>query len=132
MTLKFNKIYFIIALALLVIETLIAIYLKFGFIRHTFGDYLVVILLYCFIKSFIKTTPLIAAIPVLIFSYIIELLQLVNILGMLNLNNNYLLKLILGSTFQISDLVAYTLGILTVLIIEYTIIFLALKKTNNI
>lgn len=131
MSLQFNKKYLIIALIIFVIEVLIAIYLKYGFIRYTFGDYLVVILLYCFIKSFIKTIPIIVAIPVLIFSYTIELLQLINILGSLNLNNNHLLKFIFGSTFQISDLVAYTLGILTVLIIEYSITRLGLKKTNN-
>ena len=132
MKLQFNKKYLIIALIIFAIEVLIATYLKYGFIRHTFGDYLVVILLYCFIKSFIKTTPIIVAIAVLIVSYAIELLQLINILGALNLNNNHLLKLIFGSTFQISDLVAYTLGILTLLIIEYSIIKHGLKKTNNV
>ncbi len=130
MTLKFNKTYSIIALTIFVIEVLIATYLKYGFIRHTFGDYLVVILLYCFFKSFINTTPIIVAIPVLIFAYIIELLQLINILEMLNLNNNHLAKLILGSTFQVSDLVAYSLGIITVLIIEYTLY--GFTKTNDI
>ncbi len=130
MTLKFNKTYSIIALTIFIIEVLIATYLKYGFIRHTFGDYLVVILLYCFFKSFINTTPIIVAIPVLIFAYIIELLQLINILEMLNLNNNHLAKLILGSTFQVSDLVAYSLGIITVLIIEYTLY--GFTKTNDI
>ncbi|MDO5970908.1 DUF2809 domain-containing protein [Flavivirga aquimarina] len=121
-----------ISLVIFVIEILIAIYLKDGFIRYTFGDYLVVILLYCFIKSFIKAIPIIIAIPVLIFSYIIELLQLINILEILSLNNNHLLKLILGSTFHVSDLIAYTLGIITVLIIEYSTVKFNLKKTNNL
>jgi len=40
---------------------------------------------------------------------------------MLSLENNHLAKLILGSTFHISGLVAYTLGIMTVLIMEYKI-----------
>ena len=132
MSLQFNKKYLIIAFSIFAIEVLIATYLKYGFIRYTFGDYLVVILLYCFIKSFIKATPIIVAIPVLIISYLIEILQLINILDTLNLNNNHLLKLIFGSTFQISDLVAYTLGTLTVLIIEYSIIRLWIKKTNKV
>ncbi|GAA3610746.1 DUF2809 domain-containing protein [Flavivirga amylovorans] len=131
MALKFNKTYLIITLIIFTIEVLIATYLKYGFIRYTFGDYLVVILLYCFIKSFFKAAPIIVAIPVLIFSYIIELLQLINILDMLNLNNDYLLKLILGSTFHTSDLIAYTLGIISVLIIEYGITKFIPKKTNN-
>lgn len=121
---RLNKIYIGFTLLLFIIEALIAIYLKRGFIRHTFGDFLVVILMYCFFKSFIKNNHFIIAISVLAFAFLIEFLQLVNILEMLNLQNNHLIKLILGSTFQISDLVAYTLGIITVLIIE-------IKLENN-
>ncbi|GAA3639126.1 DUF2809 domain-containing protein [Flavivirga jejuensis] len=130
MKLQFNKTYLIIALIIFAIEILIATYLKYGFIRYTLGDYLVVILLYCFGKSFININPISLAIPVLIFSYIIELLQLINILEILGLNNNNLLKLIFGSTFQISDLIAYTLGIITVLIIEYTLTTSSIKKNK--
>ena len=116
---KLNKTYILITIALLIIETLIAMYLKSGFIRHTFGDFLVVILMYCFFKSFIPDNHFKIALSVLAFAFIIEFLQLVNILSMLNLQNNHLIKIVLGSTFQISDLVAYILGIITVLIAEF-------------
>lgn len=119
MKLKLNKTYLIITILLFIIEVLIAIYLKTGFIRHTFGDFLVVILIYSFFKSFIPNNHFKIAMSVLAFSFLIEFLQLVNILEMLNLQNNHLIRVILGSTFQISDLIAYTLGIITILIIEY-------------
>ncbi|PIA82303.1 hypothetical protein BFR04_11120 [Gaetbulibacter sp. 4G1] len=119
MSLQFNKIYLIIAALLFITEVFIATFFKYGFIRYTFGDYLVVILLYCFFKSFIEVNPFKLAISVLAFAFSIEFLQLINILETLNLQNNHLAKLILGSTFHISDLVAYTLGIITVLIVEY-------------
>ncbi|PWI31706.1 DUF2809 domain-containing protein [Flavobacteriaceae bacterium LYZ1037] len=118
MKLQFNKTYFILFVLLFITEALIAIYLKTGFIRHTFGDFLIVLLMYCFIKSFLSIKPLIAAISVLIISFSIEFLQMGNLLYHLNLQNNTIAKLVLGSTFQTSDLVAYTLGIITVLIIE--------------
>ena len=121
---RLNKTYLIITILLFITEVLIAVYLKYGFIRHTFGDFLVVILMYCFFKSFILNNHFVIAISVLAFAFLIEFLQLVNILEMLNLQNNHLIKLILGSSFQISDLVAYTLGIITVLIIE-------IKLENN-
>lgn len=121
MKLKLNKKYFTITVLLFITEALIAIYLKTGFIRHTFGDYLVVMLLYCFFKSFITDHHFKIAVSVLAFAFLIEFLQLINILEMLNLQNNQLIKLLLGSSFQISDLMAYTLGIITVLIIEYKI-----------
>ncbi|WP_423856428.1 DUF2809 domain-containing protein [Yeosuana marina] len=122
MKLRFNKTYVIITVVLFITEALIAIYLKQGFIRHTFGDFLVVILIYCFFKSFIPNNHFKIAMLVLAFAFLIEFLQLVNILEMFNLQNNHLVKLILGSTFQISDLVAYTLGILTVIIFELKLI----------
>lgn len=118
MILQFNKTYVILSILLFITEIVIALFLKSGFIRHTFGDYLFVILIYCFFKSFIKGKHFYIAMGVLAFSFAIEFLQLVNILKPLNLQNNHLAKLILGSTFQFSDLVAYTLGIITVLIVE--------------
>ncbi|CAH8292786.1 uncharacterized protein DUF2809 [Mariniflexile fucanivorans] len=118
MKLQFNKTYIILTLLLFTAETFIAIFLKTGFIRHTFGDYLVVILMYCFFKSFIKGNHLYIALSVLAFSFAIEFLQLANILKPLNLQNSQAAKLILGSTFNFSDLVAYTLGIITVIIVE--------------
>ena len=121
MTLKFNRTYTTLALLLLTIEVLIAIYLKTGFIRHTFGDYLAVILIYTGIKSIIDIHPFKLAVGVLLLAFLIEFLQLFKILKFFNLQNNQVLKLILGSTFHFSDLVAYTLGILTIIIIEYKI-----------
>ena len=118
MKLQLNKIYLILTILFFVTEVLIALFLKSGFIRHTFGDYLVVILMYCFFKSFIKGNHFYVAMGVLAFSFAIEFSQLVNILKPLNLQDSHSAKLILGSTFQFSDLVAYTLGILTVLIVE--------------
>jgi hypothetical protein len=121
MTLKFNKTYTLLFIVLLAIEILIAKFLTTGFIRYTFGDFLAVICLYCFFRSFVVIDTLKISITVLIIAYLIEFLQLINVLSFFNLQNNHLVKIILGSTFNISDLVAYTLGIITVLIIEYKI-----------
>ena len=105
-------------LLLFVTEILIAIYFKQGFIRHTFGDFLVVIMLYYFIKSFIKTKKRYIALLVLIIAYSIEFLQLLNILDYLNLRQNKFATLILGSHFSVQDLIAYTLGVLSIYLIN--------------
>ena len=118
MKLKLNRTYLILTILLIVIEILIATFLTHGFIRHTFGDFLITILIYCFFKSFIKVNSIMLAISVLLFAFAIEFLQLANILETLNLQNNHLVKLVLGSSFQVSDLVAYTLGIATILLID--------------
>jgi len=119
----FKKTYFVLFIILLLIEVCIAYFLKTGFIRHTFGDFLVVILLYCLLKSFINIKPITMVFIVLFISFTIEFLQLTPFLEWLNLHDNTFAKTVLGSTFHISDLVAYTLGIIAVLIIE--------KKMNN-
>jgi len=118
MKLQFNRYYFLVACLLLTIEYAIATYLKSGFIRHPFGDFLVVILIYCFIKSFTNLKPKTVGLIVLIVAFSIEFLQLFNILKVLGLQNNYTAKLIFGSTFNITDLIAYVLGIIVTLMIE--------------
>jgi Protein of unknown function (DUF2809) len=130
MKLKFNKTYLLLTILLFIIEALIAVFLKTGFIRHTFGDFLVVILMYCFFKSIMEINSFKLASCVLMFSFFIEFLQLANILNILHLQKNHLAKLILGSTFQLSDLVAYTLGTITVLFIEYKLKNNGPYKTN--
>jgi hypothetical protein len=119
MKMKLNQTYLAITSLLFLIEVAIALYLKTGFIRHTFGDFLVVILIYCFIKSFMEIHFLKLALAVWLFSFLIEFLQLTNILNAFHLQNNLLAKTILGSTFNVFDLVAYSLGIGAVLVVEY-------------
>ena len=118
MTIKFNKSFFASTLLLFSIEVCIAAFLTTGFIRHTFGDYLVVILMYCAIRSVIVAKPIYIALSVLVFAFGVELLQLFNLLDYLNLRDNELAVIVLGSTFEVSDLVAYSLGIISIFIID--------------
>lgn len=120
MKLTFNKTYFIIFIFIFFIEFLIAVYLKTGFIRHTFGDFLATILLYSFVKSFFDVDAFKLAFSVLVFAFLIEFLQLFNILELLNIKSSFL-KIVFGTTFQFTDLVAYTLGLITVLLLEFKI-----------
>lgn len=116
---KFSKAYFFWFLILFIIEACIAFFIKDGFIRHTFGDVLVVIMMYSLIKSFVKSERIYVAILVLIISFCVEFSQLTNILYWLHIEDNKAAKLILGNTFEITDLIAYTFGMTIVLIIEY-------------
>ena len=113
---KFNFKNFIIFILLFIVEIVIA--QTSGFIRHTFGDLIVVILLYYLVKSFIRISSKKLGILVLAFSFIIEILQYINFIKILGLESSRVANLILGNTFSFSDLIAYTLGIITVLIIE--------------
>lgn len=114
----FNLKYFLISIILLISEILIAKYTT-GFIRHTFGDYLCVILIYAFMKIFVKLSNLKTAIIVLLIAYTVEFLQLTNLQNFYPKEYANTLKLVLGTSFSVGDLIAYTLGIISTLLIEY-------------
>ena len=115
----FKARYFIAAILLLVIEILIALYIHDNIVRPYIGDYLVVILLYCVLKSFVRMPVLPAAIFVLLFSYIIETLQYFRIVEILGLQNSTVASTVIGTSFEWIDIIAYTSGVITILIIEY-------------
>ncbi len=116
--LTFKPGFLVIAFILFVIEVLIALYVRDSIIRPYVGDFLVVIMLYCFVRAFIKTSPWKIAVAVLIFSYTIETLQYFKIVDRLGLTNIPIAKTIIGYGFEWLDILAYTLGIVTVLILE--------------
>ena len=128
MKLQFNKYYLVLAHSLFLIELAIAFIIKTGFIRYTFGDYLVVILLYAIIRGCTNLKVWVSALVVLVIAYTIELLQLTPFLTYFNLQDSFTASLIFGNTFQVEDLLAYTLGIATILIIEH---YYGTRKSTN-
>ena len=115
--LTFNPRFFLLAFVLFVIEVFIALFVHDNFVRPYVGDYLVVMLMYCAVSTFLKAAPLRVAVGVLIFSYIIEVLQYFKIVDRLGLGNE-LAKTVIGYGFSWLDMLAYTLGIITVLVLE--------------
>ena len=118
MLFKFNKRYYLWAVLLLITEVLIALHLHDSFIRPFGGDVLVVILLYCMIKSIINIKVNTAAITVLLIAYTIEVLQYFNIVYVLGWGNSSMARTIIGTTFTWSDILAYTIGTIMVLLTE--------------
>lgn len=108
--------YFKKAVLVFIVELLIA--QTSGFIRHTLGDFLVVILLFYLVKAFSNFSNITIGISVLLFSFLVEFLQLTSFLECIGMQNNKLATIIFGATFSIGDLIAYTLGIATVLYLE--------------
>jgi hypothetical protein len=115
----FNKAYFLLTAFLLLTEILIGVYLHDALIRPYGGDFLVVILLYCFVKSFLSTRVFPTACCVLIFAYLIELSQYFHLVEMLGLQNSRVAVMLMGNYFSFTDMLAYTLGILLVVVVEH-------------
>ena len=116
--LTFHKTYFILSILLFIIEVLIALFAHDEIIRPYVGDLLVVVLLYCLVKSFLNWSTSTTAVWVLLLSYLIETLQFFNIVQHLGLSGSKIANIIIGTYFTWLDILAYTLGILLVLAIE--------------
>ncbi|WP_091148742.1 ribosomal maturation YjgA family protein [Mucilaginibacter pineti] len=130
---QFNKIYFALTLLLLLIEIFIGTYVHDVVIRPFGGDFLVVILLYCFVKTFFSKPAVPVAIYVLLFAYLVEGSQYFHLVHLLGLQQSKAAVILLGSTFSWADMLCYTLGISLVIAIERTkMIYMApINKSVN-
>lgn len=90
---------------------LIALFINDGFIRPYIGDVLVVILIYCFIRMLFSFSRIKVALGVLVFSYCVEFAQYFNIISIFRLQHYRIARIVIGTSFSVFDLVAYTVGI---------------------
>ncbi|KAF2518655.1 DUF2809 domain-containing protein [Flavobacterium salilacus subsp. salilacus] len=114
----FNRKCFSLTILLFIIEVLIALYVHDSIIRPYVGDILVVILIYCFIKSFFKLPFLPVAISVLIFAFLIEMLQYFRFVEVIGLQDSKLATIIIGTSFAWMDMLTYVIGFVIVIISE--------------
>ena len=115
---RFNLKYLLLTLALLAIEIIIARYAHDDIIRPFFGDFLVVILIHCFVMTFFKINLMTAALGVLLFAYAVEISQYYHLVYVLGWGNSKFAKIIMGTYFSWMDMLMYTGGIILVVVIE--------------
>ena len=118
MKFSFNKRYFLAFVVLLVIEVLIAKFVTDSFIRPFVGDYLVMILIYLFSRTWLKGNDRIQIFGVLLFCYSVEIAQKFNLVHILGLEQYRLARIIIGTHYDVRDLVAYSLAALTLLMFK--------------
>ena len=110
----------IISLLLLGIEVLIGLYAH-GWVRSYLGDVLVVILIYTIIRTIapykIGRWYILPA-AILIFSFIVEFLQLWGFCDRLGITNQFL-RIIIGTGFSWIDILCYCVGIIPCFIAEF-------------
>ncbi len=114
----FRKKYFGLFIGFLLIEIFIALFIHDKIIRPFFGDFLVVFLLYYFLRSFWNASTLTIAISVLIFAFATEFFQYFGVVDLLGLRENRLAVILIGTVFSVGDLIAYTLGIISVYFLD--------------
>lgn len=109
---------FICFIVLFIIEIVIALFVHDSFIRPYIGDILVIMLLYFFVKIFLTKQLKWLSVFILIFAVFIEIGQYFNIVALLGLENIKIVKIIIGSTFDIKDIICYFIGYLIIFVFE--------------
>jgi hypothetical protein len=115
---RFNYRALLVAIALFGIELSIAtVFRHIGWLRGFVGDVLAVVLVYYALKSFVRAPTLWLAFAALLVGYGVELAQYLSHLYGWNISHP-IMRIVVGSTPDWWDMLAYTLGFGVVLIAE--------------
>ena len=110
----YNLICFVLVFLL---EIYIAIFVHDNFIRPFVGDMLVVILLYFFVRIFYVKNRKKVILGVLLFAYLVEILQFFNIIELVWIENK-VLRIAIGSVFDWKDIISYTVWAMILILFE--------------
>ena len=124
---KLNLKYLIAFFILFVTEIFIALFVKDKIIRPFIGDILVVILMYTFISTILNKPLKGLPIYLFLFAVVVEITQYFHLVDRLGLGNNKLMATIMGTSFDVRDILCYFIG--TVLLIIWEKIYIS--KTNK-
>lgn len=102
---------------LLALEIGIAVFNFHPVIRGFVGDLLVILLIYSFLKIFLKTNSIKIALYVLGFAFFIEVLQLFKLVELFEIQSK-ILRTVIGSVFDWWDIVAYIIGFVLIILFE--------------
>lgn len=114
----FNRSYFILACSVFLLEVYIAFFVEDTFIRPYLGDFLVMLLMYSFIRAFFPVTVHKTLVGILVFALLVEVSQHFQLLHQLQLGHLRWAKMILGQTFSWADIWMYLLGIVFIYWVE--------------
>ena len=116
---RFSWFYFVWTMCLLMAEVFIGRYMHDDFVRPFGGDFLIVMLLYCFIKSFFDLPVPATCICVFLFAYAVEISQYFHLVYVLGWGASPVARALMGTSFSFIDLIMYTLAIGAVLMAEH-------------
>ena len=110
--LRTNKRSFYLAMTVfwLAVEVVIACYVHDRFIRPYVGDVLVVVVVYCFVRIWVPQGVRLLPLYVFLFAAGVEVLQYFHLVGLLGVGNNTFLRVVLGSVFDVKDILCYGIG----------------------
>lgn len=114
---KKKLLYLLITVITLLTEVLIGKFAH-GFIRGGIGDVLVIVLIYCGVRTLFPDKIKYLAAYVFIIGLAAEIAQYFHILSILGLASSRLLTIILGGTFSFGDILCYAAGAVICVLIK--------------
>ncbi len=118
---KINFKYIVSFIILLITEIFIALFVNDAIIRPYVGDILVIILMYTFIRGFVQKPIKFLPVYLFCFASIVEIMQYYRIVELLHLQNNKIISTIIGTSFDIKDILCYLIGSIILIIWDKTV-----------
>ncbi|MBX3564703.1 MAG: DUF2809 domain-containing protein [Sphingomonas sp.] len=115
---RLHRGYALLALALFLVEVLIALFVRDNFVRPYLGDTIAVILVYAGLRTAFRIGRIPAAATAFLVAVAIEFGQYFRILDWIGLADNRIARIVLGTGFAVEDFFAYAAGALIVLAVE--------------
>ena len=117
MKIKFRAKYLFVFAGILLTEVWIALFVNDQIIRPFVGDMLVILLIYAFVRVFIEPrNHIVLAVCILVFAYLVEIGQYFELVSRLGLADSGIARIVIGTSFDWVDLLAYTIGFMIVIV----------------
>ncbi len=124
MKLQFSLKYLLLTVIIFLVEVLIATKLEhIFFVRAYLGDVIVVMLLYTFVKTFVKMNDQKLILGILVFSFLVEFAQYFHVAEKSGFRPGSLMYIVIGNSFSWIDLLCYAVGCL--------LLYLSVRMAKN-
>lgn len=110
--------YIVLTVILLAVEVLIALFVHDRIVRPYIGDMLVVVVIYAFVRIWILDSVRLLPLYVFLFATGVEILQYFNLVELLGVADHKFLRILLGTSFDVKDILCYAAGCALVWVAE--------------
>lgn len=115
---KINLKYLAAFFILFITEVFIALFVKDKIIRPFIGDVLVIVLMYTFIRGVMQKPIKRLPIYLFLFAVMVEITQYFHLVDRLGLKDNKIMATIMGTSFDVRDILCYFAGTVILIIWE--------------
>ncbi|MEZ3447100.1 MAG: DUF2809 domain-containing protein [Lachnospiraceae bacterium] len=111
-------VYIVLTVILLAVEVVITLFVHDRLIRPYIGDILVVVVVYTFVRIWIPDSVRLLPFYVFLFATAVEVSQYFNLVELLGVSDNRFLRILLGTSFDVKDILCYAVGCLLIWAVE--------------